>query len=106
MLFTPEMSGLLDRDKDARGGQCPERRRGRGACRLPRSGPACIGLWVHLGSLALRADGGKLANRGFVIDPNGEIRARYDKIHLFDVDLADRRKLARIRRSMPAGRRR
>ena len=40
----------------------------------------------HLGSLALR-NGDKLANRGFLIAPDGEIVARYDKIHLFDVDL-------------------
>jgi len=35
----------------------------------------------------VRTDDGKLANRGFVIDPTGAVRARYDKIHLFDVDL-------------------
>jgi predicted amidohydrolase len=45
------------------------------------------GIWVHLGSLAIRAGDGKVANRGFVIDKHGEVRARYDKIHLFDVDL-------------------
>ncbi|MFP5456695.1 MAG: carbon-nitrogen hydrolase family protein, partial [Alphaproteobacteria bacterium] len=46
------------------------------------------GLWVHLGSLALKGGSdGRLVNRGFVIDDNGAIRARYDKIHLFDVDL-------------------
>jgi predicted amidohydrolase len=37
--------------------------------------------------LAVRTEGGKLANRGLLIDPAGELRARYDKIHLFDVDL-------------------
>jgi predicted amidohydrolase len=40
-----------------------------------------------LGSLAIRLADGKVANRGFVIDNQGEVRARYDKIHLFDVDL-------------------
>src|SRR4029450_12113270 len=45
------------------------------------------GIWVHLGSLALKGEGRKLINRGFVIDDGGQIRARYDKIHLFDVDL-------------------
>ncbi len=44
-------------------------------------------IWLHVGSTAiLRADG-KVANRAFVIDPDGEIRATYDKIHMFDVDL-------------------
>jgi len=44
-------------------------------------------VWVHLGSLALRRPDGRLANRSFVIDSIGNIRARYDKMHLFDVDL-------------------
>jgi predicted amidohydrolase len=52
-----------------------------------RAAAAEAGIWVHLGSLALRGEGDKLVNRGFVIDDAGDIRARYDKIHLFDVDL-------------------
>lgn len=43
-------------------------------------------LHFHLGSLAIR-EGEKIANRGFLIGPDGEITARYDKLHLFDVDL-------------------
>lgn len=47
-----------------------------------------LGIWLHVGSLALRIEGEeRLANRGFMIDPKGEIRGRYDKIHMFDVDL-------------------
>jgi predicted amidohydrolase len=41
---------------------------------------------VHIGSIAVRS-GEKIANRAYVIDPAGEIAARYDKVHLFDVDL-------------------
>src|SRR3546814_18334445 len=53
-----------------------------------RQAAASHGLWVHLGSLALKEEGAdRLVNRGFVIYADGEIRARYDKIHLFDVDL-------------------
>ncbi|MBC8095156.1 MAG: carbon-nitrogen hydrolase family protein, partial [Akkermansiaceae bacterium] len=53
-----------------------------------RAVAAQAGIWVHLGSLALLDErGDRLVNRGFVIDGAGEIRARYDKIHLFDVDL-------------------
>ncbi|WP_024816571.1 carbon-nitrogen hydrolase family protein [Methylopila sp. 73B] len=44
-------------------------------------------VYVHLGSLAVKLDGHRAANRSFVIDPEGEIVARYDKIHMFDVDL-------------------
>lgn len=87
MLFTPEMSGLLDRDS----ARARPRIRVEGdddvlaACRQAAREE---GIWLHLGSLAVLSDeGGKLANRGFVIAPNGDIRARYDKMHLFDVDL-------------------
>ena len=44
-------------------------------------------LWLHIGSLALKISPDRAANRGFLIDPQGEIAARYDKIHMFDVDL-------------------
>jgi predicted amidohydrolase len=44
-------------------------------------------IWLLIGSLAIRVSETKTANRSFLIDPNGEITARYDKIHLFDVDL-------------------
>jgi predicted amidohydrolase len=46
-------------------------------------------IYVHNGSLALKVTPDKAANRAFVIDPQGEIVARYDKIHMFDVDLAN-----------------
>jgi predicted amidohydrolase len=47
------------------------------------------GLWLHIGSLALKISPDRAVNRGFLIDPKGEIAARYDKIHMFDVDLAN-----------------
>jgi predicted amidohydrolase len=46
-------------------------------------------IHVHIGSLAIRASADKAVNRSFLIDPKGEIVARYDKIHMFDVDLAN-----------------
>ena len=48
-----------------------------------------LGIYVHIGSLAIRISPDRAANRSFLIDPKGEIVARYDKIHMFDVDLAD-----------------
>ena len=48
-----------------------------------------LGIYVHVGSLAIRVSPDKAANRAFLIDPRGEIVARYDKIHMFDVDLAN-----------------
>ncbi|MEA1073270.1 carbon-nitrogen hydrolase family protein [Sphingomonas sp. LY160] len=86
MLFTPEMSGMLDRDRERAMGKA--RAEGDDAVLAAvRAAAAKHGIWVHLGSLAVLAEGGKLANRGFVIDDAGEVRGRYDKIHLFDVDL-------------------
>ena len=86
MLFTPEMSGLLDANRErARGHVVAED--DDPTLAAVREAAARDGLWIHLGSLALRAGDGRFANRGFVIDPAGEIRGRYDKIHLFDVDL-------------------
>jgi len=46
-----------------------------------------LSIYIHLGSLAVKASPEKAANRGFLIDRNGDIAARYDKIHMFDVDL-------------------
>jgi deaminated glutathione amidase len=46
-----------------------------------------LGLYVHVGSLAVKVSPDKAANRSFLIAPDGEIVARYDKIHMFDVDL-------------------
>jgi predicted amidohydrolase len=45
-------------------------------------------IFLHVGSLAIKLPPEKAANRSFLIDRGGEIIARYDKIHMFDVDLA------------------
>jgi deaminated glutathione amidase len=47
-----------------------------------------LGIYVHIGSLAIKISPDRAANRSFLIGPKGEILARYDKIHMFDVDLA------------------
>jgi predicted amidohydrolase len=88
MLFTPEMSGLLDRDRLRSAAHLRSEGEDEVLAAV-RGAAARTGLWVHLGSLALRREAGhgKLANRGFVIDSTGAVKASYDKIHLFDVDL-------------------
>jgi deaminated glutathione amidase len=86
MLFTPEMSGLLDKER-ARSGPKLRSEEEDPVLAAVRNAASQHGMWIHLGSLALKAEGEKLANRGFVIAPDGDIRARYDKLHLFDVDL-------------------
>ena len=86
MLFTPEMSGLVDRDRTRAAQSIVAEASDPVLCRV-RDAAAKAGIWVHLGSIAVRGEDGRYANRGFVIDDRGAIRARYDKLHLFDVDL-------------------
>jgi len=88
ILFTPEMSGLLDRDR-ARADAHLRTEAEDPVLAAVRAAAARAGLWVHLGSLAVRdEESEKLHNRAFLIDRDGDIRATYDKLHLFDVDLA------------------
>ena len=90
IIFTPEMSGLLDRNR-ARAAGNVRHEADDPVLAAVRAAAARHAVWVHLGSLALRGAGynaaGKFVNRGFLIRPDGEIAARYAKIHLFDVAL-------------------
>jgi len=89
MVFTPEMAGYLDRNRQ-RAAETLQTEADDPVLAAIRDAAAKWGLWVHVGSLAFKGEreDGRWANRSFVIDDRGEIRARYDKIHLFDVDLA------------------
>jgi predicted amidohydrolase len=87
MLFTPEMSGLLDRDR-SRAAQHVVAEADNPVLAATCRAAAEHGLWVALGSLAVRRDDGRWANRSLLIDDQGRIAARYDKIHMFDVALA------------------
>lgn len=86
MVFTPEMSNLIDRDRERSGAQVRTEAEDATLAAV-RQAAREHGMWVHLGSLALDGGDSVRLNRGFVIDDTGQIRARYDKIHLFDVDL-------------------
>ena len=86
MLFTPEMSGLLDRDS-ARAARVLRPQEEDSVLAACREAARRHRMWLHIGSLAVLVGDGKVANRGFIIDREGEIRGTYDKLHLFDVDL-------------------
>lgn len=86
MVFTPEMSGLLDRDRDRAASHIVAEYDDR-VLAATRAAAEANGVWVSLGSLAVRRSDGMFVNRSFMIDAAGAIRARYDKMHLFDVDL-------------------
>lgn len=86
MLFTPEMSGLIDRDRTRAAANVVTE------ANSPVLAATCeaaarAGIWVAVGSIPILREDGLWANRTFVVDSNGVIAARYDKIHMFDVDL-------------------
>ncbi len=87
MLFTPEMCGLLDRNRK-RATPYIVAEADNPVLAAAREAARVHNIWIDLGSLAVLRDDGKWANRGFVIDATGAIAARYDKFHMFDVDLA------------------
>ena len=89
ILLTPEMAGYLDRDRERAAATLRSEVDDPVLAKV-REAAARLGLWIHLGSLPLKDErsDGRWSNRSFMIDGSGEIRARYDKIHLFDVDLA------------------
>ncbi len=85
---TPEMTNILERSREdlfakiALEADDPFLQRMRAVA-------AELGIHVHLGSLAIRRADGQVANRAFVIGPDGAVIGAYDKIHMFDVDLAN-----------------
>src|SRR6516225_9612956 len=71
-VLTPEMSNILEVKRE----------------RLFAAIAPEVGIFLHVGSLAIKLLPEKAANRSFLIDRKGEIVARYDKIHMFDVELS------------------
>jgi len=86
IIFTPEMSGLLDRNSTRLAANvCCEA--DEPTLLALRAVAAARRVSVVIGSLAILRDDGRIANRCFVIQPDGAVVAHYDKLHLFDVDL-------------------
>lgn len=83
---TPEITTLMELD----------RKRLLGAIHVEEGNPAIaffstlareMGVWLHIGSMAVLLQNERIANRSFLFGPAGDIRARCDKIHMFDVEL-------------------
>ena len=88
MYFAPEMSLLVDRDR-ARAREFIVSDSHSNALQSLIAAAARHRIWVHIGSMPILDEcAEKLANRSIIISPDGVIAARYDKMHLFDVDLA------------------
>ncbi len=85
-VLTPEVTNIFEPDKE----------RLKAVTMLETEDPSVVSfsnlakelsIVLHVGSLALRGDDGKLVNRGILFDRDGKKIAHYDKIHLFDIDL-------------------
>lgn len=83
---TPEMTGMLQRDRAAAKAVLRDETNDI-IVKTASALAAELGIYVHVGSTAIALEDGKLANRGFLFGPDGKILNRYDKIHMFDVDL-------------------
>ncbi len=86
LIATPEMTGLLDK----RPGEVERQAQAEDSDAAVASFSALaaeLGTSLLIGSLAIRTAGNKIVNRSFLFDTAGRIAARYDKIHMFDVDL-------------------
>lgn len=90
-VLTPEVTNIINADRDTQERVlCVE-----GAdptLAALRDEAAALGIWLLIGSLALKTDDAtdaRYTNRSFMIAPDGSIRARYDKLHMFDVTISD-----------------
>jgi deaminated glutathione amidase len=85
---TPENTGFMELEPEQTLKKAQSEDASIALARL-RALAAELGIYLHVGSLAIKqADASRVANRSYVIDPAGDIVARYDKLHMFDVDLA------------------
>ena len=83
---TPEQTALMELDRKLLFENIAPEACDRSLARLRRLADD-LNIWLHVGSLAVRVAPDKAANRAYLISPTGSIAARYDKIHMFDVDL-------------------
>ena len=87
-VLTPEMTNIMEVKRDRLFATIVDEEADTSLATL-RELARKLGIYIHIGSLAIKLTAEKAANRGFLIDPKGEIAARYDKIHMFDVDLGN-----------------
>lgn len=87
-VLTPEMTNIMELSRDKLFAAIAEEEND--ICLAAfRDLARKLSLHLHIGSLAIKVSPDKAANRSFLIDPKGDIIARYDKIHMFDVDLGN-----------------
>jgi hypothetical protein len=87
-VLTPEMTNIMETKRDRLFAAIADEERDPTLTAM-RETARKLSIYIHLGSLAVKASPEKAANRSFLIDRRGDVVARYDKIHMFDVDLAN-----------------
>lgn len=90
-VLTPEASNMMQRRRDARDAHLTDEAKDPVVTGLAALA-AELGIWLLIGSAMVRTgrdDDDRAANRSLLIDPSGQTVARYDKLHVFDVDLPD-----------------
>lgn len=87
LILTPEASNVMEQRRDRRGEAIVDQDADPAVQGL-RALAAELGVWLLIGSAMVRSgDDARSANRSLLIDPQGQITAAYDKLHVFDVDL-------------------
>lgn len=87
LILTPEAVNLMEQRRDRRGEAIADQGADPAVQGL-RALAAELGVWLLIGSAIVRSgDDARSANRSLLIDPQGQITAAYDKLHVFDVDL-------------------
>jgi predicted amidohydrolase len=97
---TPEMTNIMETNREKLFASLVEEDHDPTLATL-RELARSLSIYLHIGSLAVKVSPEKAANRSLLIDPHGEIIARYDKIHMFDVDLANGESYRESRNFMP-----
>ena len=87
-IATPEMTNILDVDRE-RVLASVRQEKADSAPQIFSELANELGIHLLIGSMALKSSAGRLANRSLLFTPQGEVAARYDKIHMFDVELGD-----------------
>jgi deaminated glutathione amidase len=87
-IQTPEMTTLMEADREQLRAMVQTEARSDALAAFTDTARD-LKTWLHIGSMAVARDDGKIANRSYLIAPDGKIAARYDKIHMFDVDLGN-----------------
>jgi predicted amidohydrolase len=83
---TPEITTLMETDRERLFAAIrPQQGNPAVACFSALAGE--LGIWLHIGSMAILLGSGRIANRSLLFAPDGEIAASFDKIHMFDVEL-------------------